>query len=169
MTEASPVSSALEPVSGVGHGKVILLGEHSVVYGYPALATALEGGVRLRARPGSLSIELPEWGLIVDVEEDARGAPLWPMTRVKGGRRTGESPAARVNTPAPPLVASATSRPLGLPWKTRSPALAASRMAASDSGGQPASWARAQRARATATVIAAEEPRPAPAQMSAQP
>jgi mevalonate kinase len=41
---------------GRGHGKLILCGEHAVVYGHPALAMAVDRGttVRLTPRPGTL-------------------------------------------------------------------------------------------------------------------
>lgn len=45
----------------VGPGKVIVLGEHGVVYGYPALAAPISRGVRAVARPAAqTSLELPE-------------------------------------------------------------------------------------------------------------
>ncbi|WP_368667093.1 mevalonate kinase, partial [Myxococcus sp. AB056] len=40
-----------ESLSAFGAGKVILLGEHSVVYGHPALAGPLSQGVTARAVP----------------------------------------------------------------------------------------------------------------------
>jgi mevalonate kinase len=48
---------------GFGHGKLILLGEHSVVFGQPALAAGIPKGVRATARPGAGRIQVPAWGI----------------------------------------------------------------------------------------------------------
>ena len=54
-------------MTSVGLGKIILLGEHAVVYGFPALAAALDRGVTVDAIPtpagGSLRIDIPAWNL----------------------------------------------------------------------------------------------------------
>ncbi len=67
-------------MSHIGLGKVILLGEHAVVYGFPALAAALDRGVTVAVVPtpagGSLRLDIPSWGLKLTAEDDhafARG------------------------------------------------------------------------------------------------
>lgn len=51
------------------YGKVILLGEHSVVYGHPALAGALADGVRVEITSGSGRLHVPAWGLSTDAQK----------------------------------------------------------------------------------------------------
>lgn len=52
----------------VGHGKVILLGEHSVVHGRPALALAVTGGCEVTTKPGGAvtTLHIEPWNVDVD-------------------------------------------------------------------------------------------------------
>jgi mevalonate kinase len=62
---------AEEITTGFGHGKVILLGEHAVVYGHPALAAGLRAGVRAHVSPGSGSLSAPGWELDARIGDDS--------------------------------------------------------------------------------------------------
>jgi mevalonate kinase len=66
---ASDESGPVSIPAAVACGKVILLGEHAVVYGIPAIAVGIEHGVRAEARSiarGPSRLAVREWG--VDVE-----------------------------------------------------------------------------------------------------
>ncbi|MGE0788511.1 MAG: mevalonate kinase [Sandaracinaceae bacterium] len=67
----------------LGRGKVILLGEHIVVYGVPALAAGISRGVRAWAQPAqSTSLTIAPWDVTVRPGEDADLAraldAVWP-------------------------------------------------------------------------------------------
>lgn len=57
-------------------GKVILLGEHSVVHGYPALAAGLSDGIALEANAlpnatDTMTLAIPEWDLDLSLTADS--------------------------------------------------------------------------------------------------
>lgn len=52
-----------------GHGKVILLGEHAVVYDQPALAAGLSRGLAAVALPGTGRLTVPAWELDVNARD----------------------------------------------------------------------------------------------------
>ena len=58
---------------GFGHGKLILLGEHAVVFGQPALAAGIPNGVRATATPGTGRVQVPAWGIDARVGD---GSPV---------------------------------------------------------------------------------------------
>jgi hydroxymethylglutaryl-CoA reductase len=60
-----------DSTTGFGHGKVILLGEHAVVLGQPAVAAGIRAGVRAHVSPGSGAISVPAWGLEAQVGDDS--------------------------------------------------------------------------------------------------
>lgn len=85
-----------------GYGKVILLGEHAVVHGYPALAGALARGARARmvARPGPTTLRIPAWDLAITAGDDHPVADaLRALLDIAGASRDGLELIAEVTVP----------------------------------------------------------------------
>lgn len=60
---------------GRASGKVILLGEHAVVYGVPAIAVGIERGASARQRPpvgATRRLRVSTWGAEVDASDEAK-------------------------------------------------------------------------------------------------
>jgi mevalonate kinase len=55
---------------GFGHGKVILVGEHAVVYGHAALAVGISTGISVEARTGTGRLQVPAWKLEASTGDD---------------------------------------------------------------------------------------------------
>jgi mevalonate kinase len=53
----------MTPARGFGHGKVILVGEHAVVYGHAALAAGISTGITALATAGTGRLRVPAWSL----------------------------------------------------------------------------------------------------------
>jgi mevalonate kinase len=66
-------ASSTSPGQGRGHGKVILLGEHSVVYGRPAISAGLGRGCAARAERGQHgaadTLSVAPWGVSVSATQ----------------------------------------------------------------------------------------------------
>jgi mevalonate kinase len=69
------VALALHPAASAC-GKVIVVGEHAVVYGYPAVAAGVPAGVRLTAAPlpdpgAATTLKIPSWALDLAITPDS--------------------------------------------------------------------------------------------------
>jgi mevalonate kinase len=113
------MSRGRETAVGRSGGKVILLGEHAVVHGSPAIALCLPDKTRVTARfaPGPTALEVPAWALTARVDGggpadealrglvDALGAPR------EGLLLAGESALpARAGLGASASIAAASAR-----------------------------------------------------------
>jgi mevalonate kinase len=88
--------------TGSGQGKVILLGEHAVVHGVPALAAALDTGAKATALVSvdSDRMRVAPWGVDVRASDDVPLARAFAAAiEARGGTRTKVDVEARVALP----------------------------------------------------------------------
>ncbi len=74
--EAGPseITTPADPQMGVGHGKIILFGEHAVVYGKRAIAAPVPLAVRARIvdTDSGVWIVMPRWGIELRLHDDPK-------------------------------------------------------------------------------------------------
>ena len=108
--------------TGKANGKVILLGEHAVVHGTPALAVALPDRMTVEAEfaDGPITLEVPDWGFATDASaREESGKALRDMIGVLGIRPFGMRLTGRTDLPprsglgASAALAAASARAIG--------------------------------------------------------
>ncbi len=74
LAEMKPRPASQDAVSASAAGKLILFGEHAVVYGRHALALPIPGAVKasVAAIDGQSELIIPEWGLRIGVDHSSR-------------------------------------------------------------------------------------------------
>ncbi len=106
MSQANPTTTDAGPPPAAACGKVILLGEHAVVYGVPALCGALRGGAEVAAVPGAGALRVPAWQVVTPSAQEL----LMPAFRAPG--ELAGTPDEAVNA-----AGAATEQPLSLAYR----------------------------------------------------
>jgi mevalonate kinase len=143
MDEASATAPHLEsrgapaPFRAFGYGKVILLGEHAVVYDQPALAAGLSLGVWAEATAGTGRLTAPAWNIDTRAGEptvmgQALSAILRRLEVADVDVRVGGDLPARAGLGSSAAIATAVARAIALACG-RDPAVAL--LAAADAEG----------------------------------
>jgi mevalonate kinase len=105
--------------TGSSWGKVILLGEHAVVYGYPSLAVGIARGTRAVVRPmplGPSVLAIPRWSVHVSAAEptDLSAAFAALLRCLSADERPPGPVLAELESDLPPGVGLGCSASLGV-------------------------------------------------------